>query len=140
MRKVVWVMIFAFVAAFSVNFCSANYYEYDPYKNDSNYVFIYTKMNVYHYFDLSSVDVQEYNPPHYQIAGVFVSYNSEYKTIHNQYHVMRYNWYTKETFTRDNYGNWKKLETDGDYMVPITNRKWADALFRAAYNMDFYGY
>ena len=144
-KKFVAVMIFSFVAAFSVSICSAyhphDYYEGDPYYGDPNYKYVwggndYTNF----YIDLSSIDVQEYNPPHYQIAGTFVSYSGYYHKVGTpKYMVRRYNWYAKESYHLDN-GTWKQDKTNGTDNIAISNRRFADALFRAAYNMDFYGY
>lgn len=65
-----FVMWIAFLTSVSVNICLA--YVYD---NDSNYVYIgtYGSGGYSTYLYLPSVDVQEYNPPHYQIAGNFVT-------------------------------------------------------------------
>lgn len=135
MKKFVAVMIFAFVAAFSVNFCSANYYDDSP-----DYVYITTHQGTY-YLYLPSVDVQEYNPPHYQIAGdiVHVSGFNGKESWWNI--VIRYNWYTKETFRLNDSNSWVKEDITGDnFAASRRKRNIADALFRAAYNMDFYGY
>ena len=150
MKKFVAVMIFAFVAAFSVSICSAYYpHDYDdgdPYYYDSNYKYIHggTDYSSF-YLDLSSIDVQEYNPPHYQIAATIVGYGGYFHKVYKPHDIVnRYNWYTKETFTRDDYGYWeacyKKISSDGMSNPEIYSRRTADALFRAAYNMDFYGY
>ena len=145
MKKFVAVMVVAFVAAFSVSICSAydqNHYPNDPYDYNSNYMYIFEAMGrTKYYLDLNSVDVQEYNPPHDQIAGQMVSYSDYYdKTNEPIYVVIRYNWYTKESFHLNDYGYWVKDEIDGNYNAVIHRRKTVDALFRAAYNMDFYGY
>ena len=125
MKKILSVLAFA-VCILSVNFCSA--YDYD---SDRNYKFIAKISGHKYYLYLPSVEVQEYNPPHYQIAGHFFSDWDFGK-------VIRYNWYTKETFTRDAYGNWEKddLNVDGRYRIEMIT--FANALFRVAYGMDFY--
>ena len=146
MKKFVAVMIFAFVAAFSVSICSAyhphDYYDGDPYYYDSNYKYIHGG-NDYssYYLDLSSIDVQEYNPPHYQIAATIVGYGGYFHKVYKPFDtVIRYNWYTKETYYQNDYGNWIKRKTEGTDNISINARRMADALFRAAYKMDFYGY
>ena len=128
------------------NFCSAywshDYYECDSYYYDENYRYVvggndYTNF----YLDLSSVNVQEYNPPHYQIAGILVSYSDYYHKVgSSQYVIIRYNWYNKETFSLNNYRNWQKNNVNGNDSISFTNRRIAYALFRAAYGRDFYGY
>lgn len=134
MKKFVAVMIFAFVAAFSVSICSA--YDYD---SDPNYKFVTTQMGMW-YLYLPSVDVQEYNPPHYQITGDMVHVEGTYNKETWRSMTIRYNWYTKETYHRNDSGNWEKDYVNGDSMASTRARRFADALFRAAYNMDFYGY
>ena len=118
------------------NFCSA--YDYD---SDPDYIYvIYGDMGCY-YLYAPSVDVQEYNPPHYQIAGHFIHYGgSDGKTLTNIYKTIRFNFYTKETFSRNDYGNWEKDDVNGEWKIPRQNRQFADALFRAAYGINFYGY
>ena len=137
MKKFVVMMIFAFVAAFSVSICSAYVYDSDP---DYVYLGTYGSGGYSTYFYVPSVNVQEYNPPHYQIAGDFVTIGGK-KIISESWQnaAIRFNWYTKETYHINGYGNWEKedinMMVDGKFF-----RKRADALFRAAYNMDFYGY
>lgn len=130
MKKFVIVMIFAFVAAFSVSICSA--YDYD---SDSNYKFVTTQNGMW-YLYLPSVDVQEYNPPHYQIAGNFVGTDG-YDRKRESIEIVRFNWYTKETFHKNKYGNWEKEEVSDDYHKRYPKLR-ANALFRAAYGMNFY--
>ena len=124
-------MAFA-ICILSVNFCSA-----DPYENNPNYLYIGAGNGGMWYFKKSSLNVQE---PHYQIAGKFVSYSGYYHKVGQSiYSVQRYNWYTKESFSLQN-GRWVKNETGGTDNISRSNRRTADALFRAAYGMDFYGY
>ena len=89
--------------------------------------------------DLSSVDVQEYNPPHYQIAGTFIHVIGDDSGKYSEhYTVKRYNWYTKETYSRKDYGNWVKDEVSARNMVSAQIKAFANALFYAAYGMNFY--
>lgn len=131
MKKFLSTALIAFVITFSANICSA--YDYD---NDPHYVFV-TNAQGSIYFDLRTVNVQEYNPPHYQIAGWFVWTNGNSERHYEL--VKKYNWYTKETYSRDE-GYWRKDRTEYNDNASMRSRKHADALFRAAYGMDFYGY
>ena len=134
MKKILSVLVLA-ICILSVNFCLA-----DPYENNPKYIFVTAGQMGYYYLYLPSVDVQEYNPPHYQIAGHFIHYGGmDGKTLTNIYTTLRYNWYTKETFYLDN-GYWRKSYTEGSSLAAERERKFADALFRAAYGMNFYGY
>lgn len=132
-----FVMWIALLISVSVNICSA--YVYD---NDSNYVYIgtYGSGGYSTYLYLPSVVVREYNPPHYQIAGNFVVIGGK-KTISENWgiEIVRYNWYTKETYSKNHQGILakEKIADSGDSSY---YRRRADALFRAAYGVDFYGY
>ena len=131
MKKFFTILVLSLVVAFTANSCSA----YD-YNNDPNYVSVTNAQGVI-YFNLRTVNVQEYNPPYYQIAGWFVWTNGNSERHYEV--VKRYNWNTKETYSRDE-GYWRKDRTEYDDKASMRNRKHADALFRAAYGMDFYGY
>ena len=145
MKNFLLAMIMALVVAFSVNICSAyhqnNHYPNDPFDYNPDYRYLCSVMdytNIYLY--LPSVDVQEYNPPHYQIRGMSVGYsNSRDKTYDYGYRSIRYNWYTKEAFHRNENDTWIRIGTGTDN-ASTNNRRFADALFRAAYSIDFYGY
>ena len=140
MKKFLSAALVALVVTFATNICAANDYDNDP---DYVYVMAHGQGIVYLY--IRSIDVQEYKPPHYQIAGTFVH---DYDFVDGRKErwfsvVIRYNWYTKETFSRDKNGYWQKDEIgkpDDRFSAYASHRIFADALFRAAYGMDFYGY
>ena len=110
MKKILSALVFA-ICILSVNFCSA-----DPYENNPNYLYIGAGNGGMWYFKKSS---------HYSQSAV------------SKYIVKRYNWYTKETFHLKN-GYWEKDEVNGNYMMPIQTRHFANILFYAAYGMNFY--
>ena len=112
------------------DFCSA--YDYD---SDPDYVYIGAGNGGAWYFQKSSLDVQEYNPPHYQIAGTFVHYSQSTSRI---YIEKRYNWYTKETFTKNSYGYWTKDDFSARNMISAQGKHFANILFYSAYGMNFY--
>ena len=131
--KKFFVALTVLLVLFSANICAA--YVYD---DDSDYVYLgtYGSGGYSTYLYLPSVDVQEYNPPHYQIAGNFVTIGGRYEISESWLiQVVRFNWYTKETFNQNSDKRWQK-ENIGD----IYFRKRADLLFNAAYGIDFYGY
>ena len=117
------------------NFCLANRYDDNP-----DYIRVRYAPNSFAYIDLKSVDVQEYNPPYYQIAVNYIVVVERDNSSSRYDIVKRYNWDTKETFHRDEYGNWKKDEIKDNSARSARSRSFCDALFRAAYGMDFYGY
>lgn len=117
------------------NFCSA----YTPYDGNPDYIYIgtYGSGGFAYYLYVPSIDVQEYNPPHYQIEGKFLSvFHHGEGSANSYYETIRYNWYMKETFKLNDRGYWEKENTDGE--IGRYNRKRANALFRAAYGMNFY--
>ncbi len=121
----------------SVGVCSANYYDDSP---DYFYIGIYGSGGYKNYLYLPSVEVQEYKPPHYQIAGDIVMIGGKKIISEIRLHrIIRYNWYTKESYSyyenRKPWERWKK-----DDVQERQYRNIADALFRAAYGIDFYGY
>ena len=140
MKKILSALVFA-ICLSVFDFCSA----YDPYRYNPDYMYLSTFGIDQHswYLYIPSVDVQEYNPPHYQIAGRFVTYvdgiNGKYQSESWRILVHRYNWYTKESFSLDDNGNWKK-DPDGNSNAERSYRISADALFKVAYGMYFYGY
>lgn len=138
------VILIALLISVNANICLANYHD------DSDYVFV-TMAQGDIYLNLKSIDVQEYNPPHYQIAGTFVyvcPYFDENDNILFKESrfilVKRYNWYTKETFSRDyeDKNKWikDKIDEKKSGLAAIRNRSFADSMFKAAYGVDFYGY
>ena len=64
MKKFLSSAILAFVVAFSANVSAANRYDNDP-----DYYYVMSVQGPKTYLYLPSIDVQEYNPPHYQIRG-----------------------------------------------------------------------
>jgi len=167
MKKILSVLILLTVCGI-FNFCSASgnavdrKYGFDEVnkqrsvcESDSNYTLVYDGgaryITGYAYFYSPSVEVKEYNPPHYKIAGYFYELsekNGRHFIADKIYYQVRYNWDTKETWHLEYFNDdgdllnvneyyWKK---DGLNNYEKLNRQFADALFRAAYGMDFYGY
>ena len=137
MKKFLSVIAFA-ICIMSVNFCFAN-----PYDDNSNYIRVRYAPNSFAYINLNSVKVQEYNPPHYQIAAhyvVVVEGRGGESNVQEYDITKRYNWDTKETFHLNENGNWQKDDIKGNLAPHARSRAFCDAIFRAAYNMDFYGY
>ena len=136
MRKILFMAVFAIVAI-TFNICSANAYDDNP-----DYAYVITANQGTWYLNLKTIDVVRYRPPQYQIAGSFIHVSPQadgIEKVSNRYVLLMFDWDTKETFHKDTYGNWEKSNVEGDTTNARVNRKFADALFRAAYNMDFYG-
>ena len=137
MKKFLSVLAFA-LCILSVNFCFAN-----PYDDNPNYIRVRHAPNSFAYINKNSVDVQEYNPPHYQIAVhyvVVVEGRGGENTTQEYDIAKRYNWDTKETFHLNEKGVWQKDDIKGNLARDARSRAFCDAIFRAAYGMDFYGY
>lgn len=133
MKKILAIIVFLMIIITSSNLCSA--YERNEYDNSPHYIFVTTSQG-HIYLDLRTVNVHDYNPPHYQIAGEFIWVNGDRERRFEV--VIRYNFDTKETYGRRD-GYWTKSDVNGDSNIQKNNRKIADALFSAAYGMDFYG-
>ena len=123
----------------SVNFCSAGIHDY--YENHPDYRLFYSHQGYYSYLYVPSIDVQEYNPPHYQIGYKLINITEIPGTNEKKwrYDSKRYNWYTKETFHLEN-GYWVKDDVTSQTGMAERARYAADVVFRAAYGMNFYGY
>ena len=107
MKKLLLMMILCLVMmSNSVNLCSANLKDY--YDNNPDYVHVATGHFIV-YLYLPSIDVQEYNPPYYQIAGKFVGTDG-YDRKRESIEIVRFNWYTKETFHKNKYGKAQNKE------------------------------
>ena len=132
MKKINFVIfVYLLVVAIPV---SAHYYENNP-----DYEFIGAGNGGTWYLYLKSIDVQEYNPPHYQIAGDFIYVNGDGSERTNKRHILkRYDWNKKETYHCNDYGIWLKDEVNDKNMASVQVRIFANALFRAAYGMNFY--
>ena len=135
MQKILSAIAFA-ICISSVNFCSADYYDDSP-----DYVYVGWAPSIKTYLNLRSVDVQEYNPPHYQIGYKLINITEIPGTNEKKwrYNSKRYNWYTKETFHLEN-GYWVKDDVTSQTGMAERARYAADVVFRAAYGMNFYGY
>jgi hypothetical protein len=123
--------------------------------DDGNLVLVDAHMGVGAYADRSSVAVQKYEPPNYQIAIniVGVQFSEEYFKAHQNYlhspytmdgvrtECFRYNWDRKSVSHQRYDGTWHDWDinrfnchADGQPFVPNT----AETAFVAAYNMRFY--
>lgn len=137
MKKFIFMTVLA-VAAMIFNICSANDYDNNP-----DYKYVITVNQGTYYLNLKTLDVVKYRPPQYQIAGSFIHVLPQAdgtEKVSNRYVLLMFDFDTKEIFNKDTYGNWEKSNTEGNSNSAIVNRKFADALFRAAYGQDFFGY
>ncbi|MCR5176250.1 MAG: hypothetical protein K6C05_05310 [Anaerovibrio sp.] len=139
------IMLISTVSAFAT---------YPQTMSNGNLVLVDAGMGVGRYADRTSVVVQKYAPPYYQITinVVPVQFSDEYWRQHKTYEggpytVMeafplsfRYNWNTK-TISFQRTGDWNYWDinkvhshADGDPLIPYT----AEVAFVAAYNMRFF--
>ena len=128
---------------------------YPPTLNNGNLVLVDARMGSAQYVDRSSVSVQRYEPPYYQIAINIVSirFSDDYWSKHKTYvggpykvdnvhpAVFRYNWNRKLVSHLKRDGVWRDWDinrfnshADGDPFVPYA----AETAFVSAYNMRFY--
>ena len=123
--------------------------------NNGNLVLVDGGMGVGKYVDRSSVSVQRYEPPYYQIAIniVNIRFSDDYWSQHGTYvggpykiskeytALFRYNWNRKLVSHQHHDGIWRDWDinknhshADGDPFVPYA----AETAFVSAYNMRFY--
>ncbi|WP_314093968.1 hypothetical protein [Selenomonas noxia] len=119
-----------------------------------NYILVDGGMGEGIYADKSSVSVQTYDPPNYQIAinVVFVDFSDDFWRQHQTYIggpykikgpstlYFRYNWDRKSVsyLTRNGWMDWNinrdYCHADGNPLIPLC----AEVAFVSAYNMRFY--
>lgn len=134
MKKIIFTLFLSIMMIF--NICEA-----DSYEGNENYVEVITANQGTYYLNLKTINVIKYKPPQYQIAGSFihVTFDSEgNEKVRNIYVNLMYDWETKEIFKKDTYGNWEISDIDESSMSGKVNRKFAEKLFFAAYNMNFF--
>lgn len=121
----VWVMLFVSVAG-------AN-----PYASDKNFVYVYYNS----YLDLRTVSVQKSSPPYFIVKGDIVHVDTKSNTASLYADItIKFDLLAHRTFHRNNKtGNWKLGNTFGTSSEETSNRKIADALFKAAFGREFYG-
>ncbi|MBR5913396.1 MAG: hypothetical protein IKZ58_03395 [Selenomonadaceae bacterium] len=137
MRKIIFMAVLA-IAAMTFNICSANDYDNNP-----DYTYVITANQGTYYLNIKTLDVVKYRPPQYQIAGSFIHVSPQSdgtEKVTSRYVLLMFDFDSKEVFNKDTYGNWEKSNTEGETTNAKVNRKFADALFRAAYGQDFFGY
>lgn len=121
----VWVMLLASVV-------SAN-----PYANDKNFAYVYYNS----YLDLRTVSVQKNSPPYFIVEGDIVHVDTKSNTASLYADItIKFDLLAHRTFHHNNKtGNWKLGNTFGTSSEETSNRKIADALFKAAFGREFYG-
>lgn len=107
---------------------------------DENYPCVDGGGGAYVFMDVSSVKVDEYNPPIYQIEAdcIITNDNSFNEPMGRTFHqVSRYN-YDKQTVWKQNEkGIWCWIDRKGA-MVEIHKLQPALAMFKAAYGIEFF--
>lgn len=120
MRKIFWSVLICAMMIFSEGFATVN-----PHENDPNYIRVWRDM----YLDLRTVAVQQNSSPYYLISGV----------IGNRGVTLIFDEIAQLTLYRDKSGNWKVANVFGTDSSSTSSRKFADALFKAAFGREFYG-
>ncbi|WP_110955427.1 hypothetical protein [Anaerosinus massiliensis] len=114
--------------------CLANEYDDNP-----NYQFLYTAYQGKNYLELSSILVNEYNPPKYQLTGTTIHVSGDTGSVTQKEVVFRYNYDQQKAYSYDGYMHeWLEVKRSKNNMVNERGVILANALFRAAYGMNFY--
>lgn len=112
--------------------------------DDENYpIIFYGNQGIAYALDKSSVQVDEYNPPVYQIEGIIYAFDFGDKQDSSSKRVervtYRYNYDKRQIYKIENDGSCRKLQVSGKYNAVSDRRVVAEALslFEVAYNMAF---
>lgn len=107
-------------------------------RNGHKYVHIYDRQGIGIYLDMSSVKVNVYNPPIYDISGIYYHIRfGEHVACSKRITRIKYDENNKITWSMDN-GKWNSMDVSGDSMVARGNRSAANRLFHVAYGRYFY--
>ena len=155
MKRAKLLLIVVLMTMMMAVMCCAEAATYPMTMNNGNLVLVDARMGYALYVDRSSVAVQRYQSPDYQIAIniVGIRFSDDYWTKHNTYvggpykvsdvhsAVFRYNWARKAVMHQRRDGTWHywninkfNSHADGNPFVPYA----AETAFVAAYNMRFY--
>ena len=109
----------------------------NPYASDKNFVYVYYNS----YLDLRTVSVQKNSPPYFIVKGDIVHVDTKSNTASLYADItIKFDLLAHSTFHCNNKtGNWKLGNTFGTSSEETSNRKIADALFKAAFGWEFYG-
>lgn len=139
MKRLVIFMIFVLCVMPTGSVAMASYPQYLG--GDENYILCDGHMGVGFYVDKSSLNVEEYNPPHYIIAIDVVSVqdadrgNTEiHKTTTRHYY---YNWDERAIYLQTKDGEWKYLDPQGSRASGASRVKAGKIAFELAYGVEF---
>lgn len=137
-KNLVWYRLMILVAMIAIlgvaSVCLAN--EYD---DNSDYQFLYTAYQGKNYLQLSSVLVNEYNPPKYQLTGTTVHVSGDNGSVTQGLVMFRYNYDQQKAYSYNRYTQqWLEVKRGKNDMVNERGVILANALFHAAYGMEFY--
>lgn len=137
-KKRIWYRLMILVAVIAImgvgSVCLANEYDDNP-----DYQFLYTAYQGKNYLQLSSVLVNEYNPPKYQLTGTTVHVSGDNGSVTQGQVVFRYNYDQQKAYSYDRYRHqWLEVNRGKNDMVSERGVILVNALFHAAYGMEFY--
>lgn len=130
-------MMKMFLSVFIWVMLSASAVSANPYAGDKNFVYVYYNS----YLDLRTVSVQKNSPPYFIVKGDIVHVDTKSNTASLYADIIiKFDLLAHSTFHCNNKtGNWKLGNTFGTSSEETSNRKIADALFKAAFGQEFYG-
>ena len=107
----------------------------NPYENDPNYIYVWRNQ----YLDLRTVAVQQNSSPYYIIKGDFIHFDTKNKTSSAPHSItIKFDELAQLTFLNKD-GVWRSINVFGTDSSSTSNRKVADALFKAVFGREFYG-
>ena len=138
MKKCITLVLLMMVILSSCVLCFAA----DPYQNNSNYIYVGDEKNLRLYVNKSSVTVEKYAPPIYEISCKLPIYNKygNIARLNNMVERLRFNFDTKEIWAyNDVSGVWYAVQGANANTMSDHNKKIFNIVFKLAYNRDFFG-
>lgn len=133
MHKGIGMLILA-AALLSGAVCSANAYDDNP-----DYQFLYYGAQGSNYLDLTSIAVNEYNPPKYEISAITVHVSGDNGNVSSNTATIRYNYNSQTAYSLNPWTKkWVRVENREDDLVHKRGVILINAVFHAAYGMDFF--
>ena len=114
--------------------CSANEYEDNP-----NYQFLYYGSQGSNYLDLTSIVVNEYNPPKYEIGAVTVHVDTATGQTVSGTTTVRYNYDEQSAYSFNEWTQkWMRVENSDVDLVHERGVILVNAMFHAVYGINFF--
>ena len=149
MKKILFLLLFLFLAVAALPSAYANYPTY--LNGDRNFILVDGHMGIAWYVDWSSLVVQSYEPPSYIIAVNVISAQSAIDDVQDFYHGgegtvtgiktyrFSYDWGSRRMYADSGSQGWKYLNPWGCWAETGIRMPAGAMAFALAYGLRFYG-